>query len=109
MSQQSTSSESTSVVVGGYLCSFSEMQKDNYSIDAQKRAIIEGYKLCSLPEPIFFEDDERSAHREQIDNRPAFNWTKPSMGCVSMTSGTSRSSVTGLHGGSVLMKLTCSS
>ncbi len=63
---QHTSSESTSVVVGGYTRRSSEMQKDNYSytIDAQKRAIIEGCKLQGLPEPIFYEDDERSASAE---------------------------------------------
>ncbi|WP_420795795.1 recombinase family protein [Ktedonobacter racemifer] len=48
------------------------MQKDNYSIDAQKRAIREAATLRGLPEPIFYEDDERSAHGEQIANRPAF-------------------------------------
>jgi DNA invertase Pin-like site-specific DNA recombinase len=48
------------------------MQKDNYSIDAQKRAIREAAKLRNLPEPIFFEDDELSARGEQIAHRPAF-------------------------------------
>jgi hypothetical protein len=85
MIQRYTSSESTSVVVGGYVRRSSEMQKVNYSIDAQKRAIIEGCKLRGLPEPIFYEDDERSARREQIARRPAFYWTKPSIGSVSVT------------------------
>ncbi len=48
------------------------MQKDNYSIDAQRRAIKDTAKLRGLPEPTFFEDDERSARGEQIANRPEF-------------------------------------
>jgi hypothetical protein len=84
------------------------MQKDNYSIDSQKRAIIEGCKLRGLPEPIFFEDDERSARSEQIANRLAFNWTKFSICYISLTLWTSRSSITGLHGYSGIMKLTLS-
>jgi site-specific DNA recombinase len=72
MYQQYSSSESASVIVVGYVRRSSEMQKDNYSIDAQKRAIREACKLRDLPEPIFFEDDERSARGEQIANRPDF-------------------------------------
>src|SRR5215471_17126267 len=60
------------VIVIGYVRRSSEMQKDNFSIDAQKRAITEAAKLRGLPEPIFFEDDERSARGEQIANRPGF-------------------------------------
>jgi DNA invertase Pin-like site-specific DNA recombinase len=48
------------------------MQKDNFSIDAQKRAITEAAKVRGLPEPVFYEDDERSARGEQIANRPNF-------------------------------------
>src|SRR5947209_3401115 len=48
------------------------MQKDNFSIDAQKRAITEAAKIRGLPEPIFYEDDERSARGEQIAKRPNF-------------------------------------
>jgi DNA invertase Pin-like site-specific DNA recombinase len=65
-------SDNTAVIVVGYVRRSSEMQKDNYSIDAQKRAIREAAKLRGLPEPIFFEDDERSARGEQIARRPAF-------------------------------------
>src|SRR5260370_39616455 len=65
-------SENSTIIVAGYVRISSEMQKDNYSIDAQKRAIREAAKLRDLPEPIFFEDDERSARGEQIANRPDF-------------------------------------
>src|SRR2546423_1316799 len=72
MIQQPIRSESSSVVVAGYVRRSSEMQKDNYSIDAQKRAIKDGCTLRGLPVPIFYEDDERSARGEQIAKRPAF-------------------------------------
>src|SRR5215470_5633722 len=72
MYQLYSSSESASVIVVGYVRRSSEMQKDNYSIDAQKRAIRDACKLRGLPEPIFFEDDERSARGEQIAKRPEF-------------------------------------
>ena len=72
MIRQSSHSDSSSVVVAGYVRRSSEMQKDNYSIDAQKRAIKDACKLRGLPEPIFYEDDERSARGEQIAKRPAF-------------------------------------
>src|SRR2546430_14764888 len=72
MMRQSSHSESSSVVVSGYVRRSSEMQKDNYSIDAQKRAIRDSCKIRGLPEPIFYEDDERSARGEQIAKRPAF-------------------------------------
>src|SRR5581483_10383946 len=65
-------SEDPTVIVVGYVRRSSEMQKDNYSIDAQKRAIREAAKLRGLPEPTFFEDDERSARGEQIAKRPDF-------------------------------------
>jgi site-specific DNA recombinase len=65
-------SERSTIVLAGYVRRSSEMQKDNYSIDAQKRAIREAAKLCGLPEPIFYEDDERSARGEQIAKRPQF-------------------------------------
>lgn len=70
--QQQASSPSPNVVVAGYVRRSSEMQKDNYSIDAQKRAIKDGCTLRGLPDPIFYEDDERSARGEQIAKRPAF-------------------------------------
>src|SRR5437879_11480998 len=69
---QPHSSENTTIIVLGYVRRSSEMQKDNYSIDAQKRGIRDAAKLRGLPEPIFYEDDERSARGEQIANRPAF-------------------------------------
>src|SRR6266404_2345898 len=72
MIRQPNHSESSSVVVAGYVRRSSEMQKDNYSIDAQKRAIKDGCTLRGLPEPIFYEDDERSARGEQIAKRPEF-------------------------------------
>src|SRR5258707_7777091 len=65
-------SDSSAIIVAGYVRISSEMQKDNYSIEAQKRAIREAAKLRGLPEPIFFEDDERSARGEQIAKRPDF-------------------------------------
>src|SRR5690348_4035671 len=72
MLQQSHSSEPSHVVVGGYVRRSSEMQKDNYSIDAQKRAISEACQLRGLPNPNFYEDDESSARGEQIVHRRAF-------------------------------------
>ncbi len=69
---QQASSPSPNVVVAGYVRRSSEMQKDNHSIDAQKRAIKDGCTLRGMPEPIFYEDDERSARGEQIAKRPAF-------------------------------------
>jgi hypothetical protein len=65
-------SNNSVIIVVGYVRISSEMQKDNYSIDAQKRAIREAAKLRDLPEPTFFEDDERSARGEQIAKRPEF-------------------------------------
>src|SRR5215469_15532480 len=72
MFQQQNSPEPSSVIVVGYVRRSSEMQKDNYSIDAQQRAIREACKIRGLPAPNFFEDDERSARGEQIANRPEF-------------------------------------
>src|SRR5581483_10790329 len=60
------------MVLAGYVRRSSEMQKDNYSIDAQKRGITDAARFRGLPAPIFYEDDERSARGEQIANRPAF-------------------------------------
>src|SRR6266481_2612271 len=65
-------SDNSAIIVVGYVRRSSEMQKDNYSIDAQKRAIREAARLRGLPEPTFFEDDERSARGEQIAKRPEF-------------------------------------
>jgi site-specific DNA recombinase len=59
-------------VVAGYVRRSSEMQRDNYSIEAQKRAIREAAKRHGFPEPCFYEDPERSARGMQLTNRPAF-------------------------------------
>ena len=72
MFKPSENPDSSHLVLAGYVRRSSEMQKDNYSIDAQKRAIRDAAKLRGLPEPIFYEDDERSARGEQIANRPEF-------------------------------------
>ena len=72
MTQRRNDSDPSPTIVVGYVRRSSEMQKDNYSIDAQKRAIRDAAKLRSLPEPAFFEDDERSARGEQIAHRPDF-------------------------------------
>jgi DNA invertase Pin-like site-specific DNA recombinase len=69
---QPNQSENSTVIVIGYVRRSSEMQKDNYSIDAQKRAIRDAARLRGLPEPTFYEDDERSARGEQIAHRPDF-------------------------------------
>ena len=58
--------------VAGYVRRSSHMQAGNFSLDAQKRGIREECQRRGLPEPVFFEDDERSARGEQIDKRPAF-------------------------------------
>jgi site-specific DNA recombinase len=65
-------SDQRQLVVAGYVRRSSEMQKDNYSIDAQKRAIREECRRRQLPDPVFYEDDERSARSEQMSKRPAF-------------------------------------
>src|SRR6266699_6315001 len=62
----------STIMLAGYVRRSSEMQKDNYSIDAQKRAIVDAATIRGLPEPIFYQDDERSARGEQIANRPDF-------------------------------------
>jgi site-specific DNA recombinase len=66
------STDLSGLVVAGYLRRSSEMQKDNYSIDAQKRAIQDACKLRGLAEPLLYIDDERSARGEQIAKRPEF-------------------------------------
>lgn len=72
MFKQSDTTNLSHLVLAGYVRRSSEMQKDNYSIDAQKRGIRDAARLRGLPEPIFYEDDERSARGEQIAQRPAF-------------------------------------
>jgi len=60
------------MVVAGYIRRSSKMQADNFSLDAQRRGISDECKKRELSAPIFYEDDERSAHGEQIAKRPAF-------------------------------------
>src|SRR5215472_2747705 len=72
MFQSSDTTHLSRLVLAGYVRRSSEMQKDNYSIDAQKRGITDAARIRGLPEPLFYEDDERSARGEQIANRPAF-------------------------------------
>src|SRR5579885_1003531 len=64
--------ENSSLVVAAYVRRSSEMQKDNFSIDAQKRSMIEECARRGFPPPVFYIDDERSARGEQIVKRPAF-------------------------------------
>lgn len=64
--------ENSSLVVAAYVRRSSEMQKDNFSIDAQKRSMIEECARRGFPPPVFYIDDERSARGEQIAKRPAF-------------------------------------
>ncbi len=59
-------------IVAGYVRRSSRMQQDNYSIEAQKRGIQDECTKRGLPDPVFYEDDERSARSEQIAKRPAF-------------------------------------
>jgi site-specific DNA recombinase len=59
-------------IVAGYVRRSSLMQKDNFSIEAQKRGIQDECTKRGLPDPVFYEDDERSARSEQIAKRPAF-------------------------------------
>src|SRR5215469_14105324 len=61
-----------SLVVAGYVRRSSWMQKENFSIDAQKRAILDECARRGLSAPIIYEDDELSARGEQIAHRPAF-------------------------------------
>ncbi|GAC1433472.1 MAG: hypothetical protein NVSMB54_31090 [Ktedonobacteraceae bacterium] len=72
MTRQHSNYQGANVVVAGYVRRSSHMQADNYSLDAQKRAIVDECKRRDLPAPIFYEDDERSARGEQIVKRPAF-------------------------------------
>src|SRR5258708_16518536 len=61
-----------SAAPAGYVRRSSRMQADNYSLAAQKSAIVEECQRRNLPVPIFYIDDERSARGEQIAKRPAF-------------------------------------
>src|SRR5690242_7148787 len=65
-------SQSSSLVVAGYVRRSSKMQADNLSLDAQKRAITDECARRGLPEPIFYEDDDKSAKGEQIAKRKDF-------------------------------------
>ncbi len=72
MIMQLNPSQSVSFVVAGYVRRSSYLQKDNFSIDAQKRTLTDESTRRGLPAPVFYEDDERSARSEQIAKRPAF-------------------------------------
>src|SRR6266852_2034734 len=63
---------STKGSVAGYVRRSHPLQAENYSIDAQKRAITDECERRGLPAPVFYEDDELSARSEQIAKRPAF-------------------------------------
>ncbi len=65
-------SSSLPLVVAGYVRRSSKMQADNFSIDAQKRAITDECTRRGFPAPVFYEDDEKSARGEQIGKRPKF-------------------------------------
>lgn len=41
------------LVIAGYIRRSSQMQKDNFSVDAQKRCIIEGCQQRAFPSPVF--------------------------------------------------------
>src|SRR5256885_10765873 len=62
----------SSMIDAAYIRRSSEMQKENFSLDAQKRAITEEYARRGRSAPVFYVDDERSARGEQIAKRPAF-------------------------------------
>ncbi len=68
---QSNSLPLGSIMVGCYARRSSVMQADNFSMDAQKRAMAEECQRRGLPF-CSYEDDERSARGEQIAKRPAF-------------------------------------
>lgn len=59
-------------IIAGYVRRSSEMQKDNFSMDAQKRAVGDSLPAEKHSLLAFYEDDERSARGEQIAKRPAF-------------------------------------
>jgi site-specific DNA recombinase len=72
MNRLRSDSETSSLVVAGYVRRSSKAQADNFSIDAQRRAISDECMRRGLPAPVFYEDDELSARGEQIAKRPAF-------------------------------------
>ncbi len=59
-------------IIAGYVRRSSEMQADNFSLDAQKRGIDSALTPEERPYLLFYTDDERSARGEQIAKRPAF-------------------------------------
>ena len=68
------------VILAGYVRRSSEMQKDNFSIDAQKRAITEAAKVRGLPEPVF--ERGSAGHpliRDQVELSRAHDRGRPDM------------------------------
>jgi len=59
-------------IIAGYVRRSSEMQKENYSLDAQKRAIFNSLSPEERLLLVFFTDDESSARGDQIARRPEF-------------------------------------
>jgi site-specific DNA recombinase len=59
-------------IIAGYIRRSSEMQAENFSLDAQKRAIADSLSPEERPYLVFYTDDERSARGEQIAKRPDF-------------------------------------
>jgi len=59
-------------IIAGYIRRSSEMQAENFSLDAQKRAIADSLSPEERPYLVFYTDDERSARGEQIVKRPDF-------------------------------------
>jgi site-specific DNA recombinase len=72
MSKLRSRLDTVSLVVAGYVRRSHPLQAENYSIDAQKRAITDECERRGLPAPVFYEDDELSARSEQIAKRKRF-------------------------------------
>src|SRR5258707_194509 len=64
--------EASTLVVAGYIRRSSHMQKENFSVDAQKRSITEECQRRGVLAPVFYIDDERRARGEKVEKRPAF-------------------------------------
>jgi site-specific DNA recombinase len=64
--------QSETGIIAGYVRRSSNMQKENFSLDAQKRAISDSLSPEERLLLVFFTDDESSARGEQIAKRPDF-------------------------------------